>query len=59
MGMVVALALVEQELIVNGNHMLAACILDPTAGFDYPATAVRFAAFSSISTRVDDCTNGD
>ena len=37
----------EEQPIKNGKHVLVAYIMNPIAGYDYPATAAHFAAESS------------
>merc|ERR1719311_872405 len=53
------LALVEEELIREGNNVLVAYIMKPKPGYDYLATAAHFAAESSTGTNVNVCTTDD
>ena len=53
------LSLVDEDLIINGKHVLVAFIMTPIAGCDYSATAAHFAAESSTGTKVNVCTTGD
>ncbi|MGR9072166.1 MAG: ribulose-bisphosphate carboxylase [Gammaproteobacteria bacterium] len=55
----VDLSLTEEQLIGDGNHVLAAYIMRPKSGYDYIATAAHFAAESSTGTNVTVCTTDD
>lgn len=53
------LSLSEEELIANGNHILAAYHMTPAPGLGYLEAAAHFAAESSTGTNVETSTTDD
>ncbi len=53
------LTLKEEDIIKEGNHILAAYIMKPGSGHGYLETAAHFAAESSTGTNVEVCTTDD
>jgi len=52
-GRYVNLGIREEDLIAQGEHVLAAYILKPKEGYDFVATCAHFAAESSTGTNVE------